>query len=359
MATIRPRDLLTGDLLGRLGGHGDTCVPLAGLSAKRTATAWAGSEMNARIARDIDKLRAAGYLKVALPAEFGGMGCTLRQAACSQRQLTYRAPLTALAVSAHLYWTGAAADAYRCGDTSAKWILLEAARGALFAGGHGLPGNDLRLASPLSRCEVAGESGYRFRSRGVLAGLTPGWDWMAVHAITSPEQPAASAAPKEPAAPAEPATVLAFAGRGSRCTPSYRVARVFPGGSPADIFATSAIGWGSSLLASVQYSIARTAFNRAVAAVTREASVPGPGHPLDRWPVAEASLRLDGIKARIADVTHVWTPHSGRSADKGGRELIKVFTMRHEVRDGARLVLDLVAQIADAPAGTAPAAVAR
>jgi hypothetical protein len=33
--------------------------------------------------------------------------------------------------------------------------------------------------------------------------------------------------------------------------------------------------------------------------------------------------------------------------------------MRHEVSDGARQVLDLVAQIADAPAGTAPAAVAR
>jgi alkylation response protein AidB-like acyl-CoA dehydrogenase len=350
MARIRPRDLLTDDLLGRLGGHGDSCVQLAGLSGlpgNRAAGGCVGGELNARIARDIDKLRGAGYLKVALPAEFGGMGCTLRQAACSQRQLTYRAPLTALAVSSHLYWTGAAADAYRCGDTSAKWILLEAARGALFAGGHGLPGNDLRLASPLSRCEVAGESGYRFRSRGVLAGLTPGWDWMAVHAVTSS---------------AEPATVLAFAGRGSRCTPSYRVARVFPGGSPADIFATSAIGWGSSLLASVQYSIARTAFNRAVAAVAAlrgEAPVPGPGHPLDRWPVAEASLRLDGIKARIADITHVWTPHSGRSADKGGQELIKVFTMRHEVSDGARRVLDLVAQIADAPAGTATATVAR
>ena len=113
------------------------------------------------------------------------------------------------------------------------------------------------------------------------------------------------------------------------------------------------------MLASVQYSIARTAFNQAVAAVRCDAPPPGTGHPLDRWPVAEASLRLDGIKARIADVTHVWTPHSGRSADQGGQELIKVFTMRHEVRDGALRVLDLVTQIADAPTGNAPAAVAR
>ena len=112
------------------------------------------------------------------------------------------------------------------------------------------------------------------------------------------------------------------------------------------------------MLASVQYSIVRSAFNEAVRRVSRQAPV-GVTHPLDRWPVAEASLRLDGIKARIADVTHIWLPHEGRSADPGGRELIKVLTMRHEVADGARRVLELVAQITDAPADSAPATVAR
>ena len=91
MAAIRPRDLLTDDLLGRLGQPG----------------APAG---------DIAVLAEAGYLNVALPPEFGGLGCTLRQAACGQRRLARHAPDTALAVSAHLYWTGAAADAYRAGD---------------------------------------------------------------------------------------------------------------------------------------------------------------------------------------------------------------------------------------------------
>src|SRR5215471_16071582 len=125
MAAIRPRDLLTDSLLQRLGGT----APGVNL-----APAVVGDHDPAAreiLSRDIAKLADAGYLNVALPPEFGGLGCTLRQAACGQRQLTYRAPLTALAVSAHLYWTGAAADAYRCGDMSAKWILLEAARGAL------------------------------------------------------------------------------------------------------------------------------------------------------------------------------------------------------------------------------------
>jgi alkylation response protein AidB-like acyl-CoA dehydrogenase len=200
MADIRPRDLLSDALLARLGGTADATGPA----------------LAATLSRDIAKLADAGYLKVALPAEFGGLGCTLRQAACGQRRLARHAPQTALAVSAQLYWTGAAADAYRAGDDSMRWILLEAARGALFAAGHGTAeiaaaGGDLKFADPRSRCEPTGESGYRFRDPSVLGSVTPTWDWVAVHALTGTRRPDA---------------VLAFAGRGSRCTPAFRVARV-------------------------------------------------------------------------------------------------------------------------------------
>ena len=129
MAAIRPRDLLTESLLDSLGGAGRSETGLA-----RSGLAAAGAPA-AGVAGDIARLAAAGYLSAALPPEFGGLGCTLRQAACGQRRLARHAPQTALAVSAQLYWTGAAADAYRTGDNSVRWILLEAARGALFAGG--------------------------------------------------------------------------------------------------------------------------------------------------------------------------------------------------------------------------------
>src|ERR1700759_3352048 len=138
MAAARPRDLLSDDLLDRLGRDG-------------------------ALAGDIARLAEVGYLNVALPPEFGGVGRTLRQPAGGQRRLARYAPGTALAVSAHLYWTGAAADAYRIGDDSMRWILLEAAHGALFAGGHGEAGGDLRFADPRSRCEPAAENAYRFR----------------------------------------------------------------------------------------------------------------------------------------------------------------------------------------------------
>jgi hypothetical protein len=337
MAAIRPRDLLTDSLLGRLGG---TWAPADA----------AGGDVAATLSRDVAKLGDAGYLNVALPPEFGGLGCTLRQAACGQRRLARHAPLTALAVSAHLYWTGAAADAYRAGDNSMRWILLEAARGALFAAGHDAAGGDLttagrdlQFADPRSRCEPAGESGYRFRDTAVTSSLTPSWDWVAVHAVHASD------------------AVLAFAGRGSRCTPAFRVARVQHGGAPGDVFTASAVGWGHSILASVQYSDARRAFNATVAAVAdaaagfagaADAATPAPmgSHPLDAWPVAEAGLRLDAMKAKIAEITHPWPRVPGPAPDLGGQHLIGIFTMRHEVADGARQVHSLTAQIADAPA---------
>jgi hypothetical protein len=327
MAAIRPRDLLTDRLLGRLGQPGGS-------------------------AGEIGVLAEAGYLNVALPAEFGGLGCTLRQAACGQRRLARHAPDTALAVSAHLYWTGAAADAYRAGDESVRWILDEAARGALFAGGHGEAGGDLRFADPRSRCEPSGEGGYRFRDSGVLSTATPAWDWIAVHAVHAVGQAG------------RPQSVIAFAGRGTRCTPGFRVVRVSAAGTPGDVFTTSALTWGHSVLASVQYSDARRAFNDAITACAEavtpaafgdpvdppgSAAAPAagrpPGRPAGRWPVAEAGILLDEMKAKIAEITHPWQLVQAPAPDLGGQHLIGLYAMRHEIAEGSATVHALVEQL--------------
>ena len=185
--------------------------------------------------------------------------------------------------------------------------------------------------------------------------MTPAWDWVAVHAVH-----AAHAANPGPVAGARdsvggsvtagPDAVLAFAGRGSRCTPAFRVARVQPAGAPGDVFTTSAVGWGHSILASVEYSDARRAFNEAVAEAAGVADAASPAHPLDTWPVAEAGLRLDAMKAKIAEITHPWPLVREPAPDLGGQHLISVFTMRNEVSEGARRVLSLTAQIGCAPA---------
>jgi alkylation response protein AidB-like acyl-CoA dehydrogenase len=357
MSAIRPRDLLSDDLLESLGG-----------TAKRPA----GDQ--GAVARDLAVLAEAGYLSVALPPELGGLGCTLRQAACGQRRLARYAPRTALAVSAHLYWTGAAADACRSGDDSVRWILQEAAGGALFAAGHGGPagqvGGDLRLADPRSRCEPVGDGGYQFADVSVLATGTPSWDWVAVHAVHH----AATAR-----------SVIAFAGRGRRCTPAFRVARVQPVGTPWDVFLTSALTWGHSVIASVQYSDARRAFNLALTAYAESAAAAwcgdaeppaaragGPAPAADaaagpvpagrlpeaagRWPVAEAGTVLDAMKARIAMITHPWPLVQQPAPDLGGQHLIGLHAMRHEVAEGATRVHQLISQITGAPAPAGPLA---
>jgi hypothetical protein len=342
MAATRPRDLLTDSLLDGLA---------TGLAEVRPAA----------LSRDIARLAAAGYLNVALPPEFGGLGCTLRQAACGQRRLAGRAPRTALAVSAHLYWTGAAADAYRAGDGSVRWILLEASRGALFAGGHGgdsgATGADLRFADPRSRCAPDGENGYRFADPAVLSTTTPGWDWIAVHGVYQA---------------ARPQTVLGFAGRGDRCTPGFRLARAEAAGTPADAFLTSALTWGHAILASVQYSDTRRAFDAALAACADAAAaalsagpaaavlspVPQSGQARPgssgRWPVAEAGAQLDAMKARIAQVTHPWPLDQHPAPDLGGQHLIGLYAMRHEVAAGAARVHDLISQVTGVPAPARP-----
>lgn len=338
MPGSRPRDLLTDDLLERLAGTPVGGGPSGGSGDSGNAVSWgmggSAREVVRAVSRDIVRIDGTGYLKAALPPEFGGLGCTLRQAACGQRRLARRAPLTALAVSAHLYWTGAAADAYRAGDNSARWILLEAARGALFASGHGEPGGDLRFASPDSRCEPSGEMGYVFRNPSVLSTVTPAWDWMAVHGITGDRRPD---------------VVLAFAGRGSRCTPAFRVARVLSPGAPSDVFTASAVTWGNSILASVEYSHARRSFNDAIIAMDRRHDARAGAHPLDQWPVAEAGLRLDAMKAKIAEITHPWPLVPEQGPDLGGQRLIGLHTMRHEVSDGAAHVHRLIHEITPSP----------
>src|SRR6187455_1076152 len=113
---------------------------------------------------DFEELKAAGYLRLNVPKEFGGHGLSLAETCLEQRRLAYRAPATALAVNMHLYWIGIAADLCRTGDTSLTWLLEEAAAGEVFAAGHGEVGNDLPGLLSTSTAERV-DGGYRFWGR--------------------------------------------------------------------------------------------------------------------------------------------------------------------------------------------------
>src|SRR3984957_19732366 len=88
MTQIRPRDLLTDSLLARLGGTSPYASAFAGqvlagsapalpgagsATSAISGTSGTGPDVAAVMRRDIAKLDDVGYLKVALPPEFGGV----------------------------------------------------------------------------------------------------------------------------------------------------------------------------------------------------------------------------------------------------------------------------------------------
>ena len=131
---------------------------------------------------DFDELQAAGYLRIALPTEFGGAGMNLAQVGVETRRLAGYAPATALALNMHNYWVGDAADAWRRGDTSVEWILREAAAGEVFAAGHAEHGNDIPGLLSTTKAERV-NGGYRFTGRKSFGSLTPVWTRLGVHGM--------------------------------------------------------------------------------------------------------------------------------------------------------------------------------
>jgi len=134
-----------------------------------------------------------------------------------------------------------------------------------------------------------------------------------------------------------------------------------PGGRPVDpredAFAAGTFGWELPLAGMTRYAIARQAFDDAVqrmgrAGANQAAGQDGPGHPLDQWPVAEAALRLDGIRAQLDAVIGDWRQRTAAggaltSLDPGGQWLIRLFTVRHAAAEGAQRVIELAAQIGE------------
>jgi alkylation response protein AidB-like acyl-CoA dehydrogenase len=154
--------------------------------------------------KDFDELRAAGYLKIGVPQDLGGLGFSLAEVAAQQRRLAYRAPATALAINMHTHWTGVAADLRRMGDSSLEWLLREAVAGEVFAAGHGETVNDLPLFLSTTKAERA-DGGYRFSGHKMFGSLSPVWTRLGLHGMDTSD-------------PAAPKIVHAFLPRN---TPGY------------------------------------------------------------------------------------------------------------------------------------------
>jgi alkylation response protein AidB-like acyl-CoA dehydrogenase len=302
---------------------------------------------------DFDELKNSGYLKAALPIEFGGQGLTLAEVAALQQKLAYNAPATAIAVNMHLYWTGTAADLYRRGDESLAWVLEEANRGHVFAAGHGEAGNDVSLLySTTQTRRVPG--GWEFTGRKTFGSLTPVWTYLGLHGMDTSD-------------PANPRVVHAFLPRdaagyrieetwdtlGMRATQSHdtilegafipdeRVALVTPAGfKGAGLFILTVFAWAQTSFASVYTGIARRAYDIAVESAHKRKSITLTRsmayHPGVQHGIAEMRFALESIEAQVGQVARDWST----GVDHGSEWPIKLVSAKHNATTKAWQVVD-------------------
>jgi alkylation response protein AidB-like acyl-CoA dehydrogenase len=302
---------------------------------------------------DFDDLRAAGYLRMAVPAEFGGLGFTLADVARETRRVATCAPATALGTNMHNYWVGVAADVWRSGDRSLEWLLKEAAAGEVFAAGHAETGNDLPLMLSTTKAERV-EGGYRFTGRKAFGSLTPVWTRLGVHGMDSSD-------------PAAPKIVHAFLPRGTegvsvretwdvlgmRATrsddtilegafcPDRYVARVVPAGAAGiDHFVLAIYAWALVNFGNVYYGLATRVRDIIVDLVKGKGSLgltrSMAYHPEIQHGIAEIAMELEAIGAQLDTVARDWS----EGVDHGMAWPVKIVSAKYNAVEGAWRIVD-------------------
>jgi alkylation response protein AidB-like acyl-CoA dehydrogenase len=273
---------------------------------------------------DFDDLRAAGYLNMTLPPEFGGLGYTLDQYTREARLLARYAPATALCLNMHHYWVGTAADSWRAGDQSVGFILKDAGAGEVFAAGHAESGNETSLVMSITKAEkVAG--GYTFTGRKSFGSLSPVWTRLGLHGMDTSD-------------PANPKVVHGFLDRnapgimvkqtwdvmGMRATrsddtvldaafvPDDHIVRIVPAGlAGADYFVLSIFAWALMGFGNVYYGLAQRMLELAIEQVKNKGSLgltrSMAHHPYVQHGVAEMVMGLQSIGAQVEAVTRDWS----------------------------------------------------
>jgi len=273
---------------------------------------------------DFDELKAAGYLRMAIPKELGGLGFTLADVARETRRLAEYAPATALGLNMHNYWVGLVADTWRAGDTSNEWLLREAAAGEVFAAGHAEHGNDIPLLLSSTKAEKV-DGGYTFTGRKSFGSLTPVWTRLGVHGMDTSD-------------PKAPKVVHGFLPRdgkgftikdtwdvlGMRATrsddtvlegafvPDKYIARVvLAGAAGIDPFVLGIFAWALINFGNVYYGLATRVKNILVEYLKTKTSVgmsrPMTYHAEVQHGVAEMVLELESIGPHLDAIARDWS----------------------------------------------------
>ena len=302
---------------------------------------------------DFDELKKAGYLKMAVPSELGGLGFKLAEVARETRRVAMYAPATALGTNMHNYWVGLAADLWRAGDKSLEWLLREAASGEVYAAGHAEPGNDLPLLLSTTKAERV-DGGWAFTGRKSFGSLTPVWTRLGVHGMDTSN-------------PSAPKIVHGFLPRntpgitiketwdvlGMRATrsddtvleravcPDKYIGRIVPAGAAGiDGFVIGIFAWALLNFGNVYYGLASRVRDLIVEMVKSKGSLGMTRsmayHPEVQHGIAEITMELESIRALLESVAVDWS----NGVDHGGNWPIKLVSAKHKAVTGAWEVVD-------------------
>lgn len=154
------------------------------LGKEFSSTADAHDRNNTFVAFNFDRMREKGYLRLAVPSEFGGLGASMRQVCFAQAELAKHCASTALAVNMHLYLTLSHVFRLRRGAADAEKLLRRVADEGLILMSSG--GSDGIWPSATA---VKENGGYRISGRKVFCSQAPVANVLATMAVyDDPEQ---------------------------------------------------------------------------------------------------------------------------------------------------------------------------
>ncbi len=302
--------------------------------------------------QDLDELRKVGYLKILVPADRGGSGLSLEQAAVLQQRLAGAAPATALSINMHLVWTGVAKVMRDRGVDALSFVQEGAARGDVFAFGISEAGNDLVLFGSDTAAVPQLDGGYAFTGTKIFTSLGPVWDQLGLHGLdeSDPENPKliyAFVPRSEQVVTRDDWDTLGMRGSQSRTTelhgaiaPADRVARIVAPGPNPDPIVFGIFSVFEVLLASVYTGIAHRAIELAVeTAGKRRSKKTGKSYAQDpdiRWRIAEMALAYDALPPQIAAIAH----DVDELVDNGARWFAMLSGVKHRAVVMAKEVVD-------------------
>lgn len=302
--------------------------------------------------QDLDELRKVGYLKILVPADRGGSGLSLEQAAVLQQRLAGAAPATALSINMHLVWTGVAKVMRDRGVDALSFVQEGAARGDVFAFGISEAGNDLVLFGSDTAAVPQPDGGYAFTGTKIFTSLGPVWDQLGLHGLdeSDPENPKliyAFVPRSEQVVTRDDWDTLGMRGSQSRTTelhgaiaPADRVARIVAPGPNPDPIVFGIFSVFEVLLASVYTGIAHRAIELAVeTAGKRRSKKTGKSYAQDpdiRWRIAEMALAYDALPPQIAAIAR----DVDELVDNGARWFAMLSGVKHRAVVMAKEVVD-------------------